>query len=193
MGSTEALDWDWHFAANAEPKSWQFSAECLMSAANVLWDEFMRPVRARNKQLAQHPDGPIEEMPTSEFPDHGLAALLLSGYAIENILKGIRLRHWQLKGENAVVDGKLATDFTTHRLKAYTEDAAMPGTSDTDKDVLLRLQQCIEWTGKYPVSTDATRVIGRLGLTPFRVLTSQQCDDVQKLYARLKQFYEGLG
>lgn len=190
-GDPQALDWNKHFALSAEPKWWAHNASVLMKSADLLWAEFMRPVFEVSKLPHGSPDIEKVLLESSSKPNHGLPALLLSGLAVENILKAIRLKQWTAERKSPVANGKLDLYFTRHNLLDYARHTKVALTSD-DEQLLLRLRQCVEWTGRYPVATVAAKDMKTLRLGPFRVVASQDYYQVHSLFPRLEELYRTL-
>jgi hypothetical protein len=184
-----AFDWSRHFEDNAEPRQWFNTAEMLRAASNRLWNDW----QTANAELfcliragASADDLPAETWERGRF---GLPALLLSGYAIENLLKAIRVKQWRKSGLAPVADGRLDGYFKTHDLVRFADDVGLP-LSDRDRQFLVRLEACVVWAGKYPIAKEAEpKELTKYGLGPFRVVTSDDQALITSVYERLVRIY----
>jgi hypothetical protein len=76
------------------------------------------------------------------------AASLLGGYALENLLKGLRVRQIREAGGTARRDGTLVRELSGHDLEALA-DAAEVVLASHERSLLKRLTTTIAWGGRY--------------------------------------------
>jgi hypothetical protein len=76
-------------------------------------------------------------------------AFMLAGFAIENVLKGIRVQ--QLNAETQVTEGdkRIKSLTNTHNLSKLATDAGLTVSSEESK-LLVKLTDRILWSGRYP-------------------------------------------
>jgi hypothetical protein len=79
-----------------------------------------------------------------------MPALMLSGMALENLLKSYMFR----QGQPAASGGKLERTLRTHNLTELAARAGFTVTSE-EEDLLARLTAFIVWAGRYPLATSS--------------------------------------
>lgn len=135
------------------PAMWQWSARELVCAANVLYQRFIATTLADEEGLR-----PVQEG-GKVIPDRFYTSLtpvmLLYGYAIENLIKGLLIA----KGIPVTSGGKLNKQLQKHSLKDLFQLAAV-SISPEDESLLERLKVTIE-SGKYPIPTKPRSQIGK--------------------------------
>ena len=78
--------------------------------------------------------------------------LMLSGFALANMLKGLRDYQMRKANESAVVDGKLNPKLKTHNLFVLADATGiLPLVAGWEIELLSRLTQMVRWAGRYPV------------------------------------------
>lgn len=109
------------------PGAWFGSADTLLKSAAVLWPE-------RNR-----------------IPHSVWVALMLRGYAVENLLKGL----WLQAGKPLSADGKLmrVPSVTDHDLLALYKKLGNDATA-VRRDMLRSLANAIRHLGRYPIPTN---------------------------------------
>lgn len=109
------------------PDEWRRQGEGLLACSEVLW-------------------GHVER---STIPGMAMgAASLLGGYALENLLKGLRVRQIREAGGTARRKGKLVRELSGHDLAALADDAGVVLASH-ERFLLKRLTNTIAWGGRY--------------------------------------------
>jgi hypothetical protein len=85
-----------------------------------------------------------------------IVSTLLLAASIESLLKGLIL----VNGEKLLeADGKLKRAFRHHRLHDYARQAGLSPLSADDIRALKRLSAILEWQGRYPIPTDASKLL----------------------------------
>jgi len=152
----EFLKWEFQTAGRA-PLLWFSSANALGTAADTAYGRYTHCRRTWESSFpSQSPDGlPIasgraltpDEVNSLGDAGQGGVALMLLGFAIENICKAI------LVGRNSsLVDGDagLNESLQTHDLKELATKCGQP--LDTDEaQVLELLSEFSIWAGRYPI------------------------------------------
>ena len=120
------------------PLAWETSADDLIVAANVLMEK--REEIATEATPIGAPTPP-EIMTLS-------TELMLRGYAIECLLKGI----WVSQGNQIVQNGKYigVTGANQHNLIELAKKVNLRLTNQ-EKDILIRLTNCVTGFGRYPI------------------------------------------
>ena len=109
------------------PEAWRRQGKGLLCSSEVLWGH------------AQHSTPEALSMP---------AASLLGGYALENLLKGLRVKQLRAAGESIVAKGRLRRELTGHSLISLAEAAGVP-LARHERFLLERLSVTITWGGRY--------------------------------------------
>src|SRR5437899_1273204 len=121
-----------------DPQMWLWSAERLFYGGQQLW-----------AVAAEHwPEPKAERHPAA--PAQFGTAFLLFGYAFENALKGLIVQALVSAGGTAVKAGRIDPVLTKHNLGALAKRANV-ALSPANEDLLGRLQEHVEWAGRYPV------------------------------------------
>lgn len=122
------------------PWLWQMQAHVLIAAANVLLKRYRsRSARLVGRRRRRLFGGDLQPWP----------AMMLNGFAIENLLKGILLA----SGVQATRGGKLEKRLKTHNLISLCGWAQII-LSQREEELLERIQRMMQ-LGRYPVGTDA--------------------------------------
>ena len=120
------------------PLAWEMSADDLIVAANVLMEKREEiPAEA----IPVGAPTPPERMTLS-------TELMLRGYAIECLLKGI----WVSQGNQIVKNGKYigVTGANQHNLIELSNKVSLRLTNQ-EKGILTRLTNCVTGFGRYPI------------------------------------------
>ena len=111
------------------------------------------------------------------------AASLLGGYALENLLKGLRVKQLRAAGETIVVKGRLRRELTRHDLITLAEAAGVP-LARHERFLLERLTVTITWGGRYIAPKD-------VGETDSATMISTDREAIRLLAAKLDDMFEG--
>ena len=116
------------------PEAWRRQGKRLLHPSEVLWHH--------------------AEQSTPEAFSMA-AASLLGGYALENLLKAVRVKQLRASGEPIFVKGRLRRELTRHDLLALAQAARVP-VARHERFLLERLTVTITWGGRY----QAPKVVG---------------------------------
>jgi hypothetical protein len=109
------------------PEAWRRQGKGLLCSSEALWGH------------AHHSTPEALSMP---------AASLLGGYALENLLKGLRVKQLRAAGESIFVEGRLRQELTRHDLITLAEAAGVP-LARHERFLRERLTVTITWGGRY--------------------------------------------
>ncbi len=132
---------------NTHSELWEVQARELAYSAQVL---YLRSERAI-KEL-------IRDMPESGSPaanqllaDSSMitVAFMLAGFAIENVLKGIRVQQLNAETQATERDNRIKSITSTHNLSKLATDAGLTVSSEEAK-LLVKLTDRVLWSGRYP-------------------------------------------
>lgn len=97
--------------------------------------------------------------------------MLIAGFTVENLAKAM------LVFNEKVINKKGEFTIKTHKL-LYLLERAKVKLSDTEHDFIERLEQFIEWAGRYPAPLKYTNLMPRSSLDDsFAILNIEQSDD----------------
>lgn len=133
-----------------EPKLWTYHAEALRRAAEVVWEAY-RAARFRN--LDEIDAEALAE--SNRWVDNrlDLPFQMLAGLAIEALAKALYLKKHS--------PGSWSVDSLKKKLKSHSSlnllDQCGILLVDSDRDLIGRLTDFVEWRGRYPAPFDAQR------------------------------------
>lgn len=156
------------------PSTWYRHSVALMAAARTLWPR----VRAGFPKTGRR----FSARRFKDFQQHAPAFLLLCAFAVENALKGTKVKHIRRRGGAPVFSNRQAAAAERvwgHDLPQLARDI-MLATSSEDDERLHVLQRNIEWAGRYPRPTGkGSAFVQRYGADDLR--------QVVRLIARIKR------
>jgi len=124
-----------------DPDAWFCSAEALKSAADILRNNGWPRNRSYHNLNAAGSDA-----------CYGPVYMLISGLAIETLIKGIMIAENENDDDNNLVEQqRLAKEITKHHLVELFQKTHIRK-HKSDNDLLLRVQNYIETFGRYPVT-----------------------------------------
>ncbi|MBI2219984.1 MAG: hypothetical protein HYU53_02105 [Acidobacteria bacterium] len=144
------------------PEAWRRQGKGLLFSSEVLWWH------------AQHSTPEALAMP---------AASLLGGYALEHLLKGLRVKQLRAAGESILVKGRLRRELTRHDLITLAEAAGVP-LARHERFLLERLTVTITWGGRYIAPKD-------VGETDSPTMSSTDQEAIRRFAAKLEDMLEG--
>lgn len=158
--SLEYFAQSWYQEA-LKPNSWALQAELLRRAAEILWSAFYQDYqRFLGRAKEARPGSSIN---TSDLGNMYILRiyLLIAGYAIENLLKGLIVKNKLMSSTpsyppppNRRLPKNLPSDLRSHDLVKLFKQAELQFKSDEEKDYLDMLTKHIEWAGRYPLPLD---------------------------------------
>lgn len=125
--------------------SWYSASAALLAAAKTLWPKARTPFRRK---------GSLDKHSFRTFTQHAPAFLLLSAFAVENALKGTRVKQIRrARGIPTVARPKRNAGGPNyvwgHDLPALARSIGLQ-TDNADDELLNTLKRNIEWAGRYP-------------------------------------------
>jgi len=139
---------------NTTPYDWLSKAHKVKQSAEILFDKLDTEQTEHDEKFEQTADF------TLESPDWGVAMMLV-GFAIENLLKGLLVSTLDIKERP-----KRLRDlgFQNHDLQGMIDnlpDDLKPALDDSEKRVIEPLEHAVFWRGRYPSPTDARKHISK--------------------------------
>ena len=113
------------------------------------------------------------------------AASLLGGYALENLLKAVRVKQLGAAGEPIFVNHRLRLELTRHGLVALAKAAGVP-LARHEKFLLERLTVTINWGGRYQAPKE-------VGETDGATMISTDRETIRMFAAKLEAILDGQG
>jgi hypothetical protein len=173
--------------------AWIRTGTRLLESADVLWAEVEKAVEATNRMfdvVRQSQPGAKLDIEPPQSP-HSAAFLLLSGYAIEVLLKALAVRRRRVNGENVSTDsGEIIGIRTDHNLlELARQQLGNTAISVREQVVLLRLSEVILWGGRYPMPLKLPDKIDVLRVFSWG---SSDRDDVRELTDRIISKHDSL-
>lgn len=145
-----------------EPDAWRRQGKGLLFSSEVLWHH------------AEHSTPEALSM---------AAASLLGGYALENLLKGIRVKQLRAEGKAIFVNNRLRSELTGHDLIVLARAVGIR--LARHKTFLLeRLGVTINWGGRYVAPKG-------VGDTDSATMISTDRETIRILAARLEMIFDG--
>lgn len=111
------------------------------------------------------------------------AASLLGGYALENLLKAVRVKQLRAAREPIVIKNKLRTDLSGHDLVSLAEAIGVP-LARHERFLLERLTVTINWGGRYVAPKTA-------GVTNSAAMISTDRETIRMFAAKLEMMLDG--
>lgn len=176
--TTHDIDIRTYQACLANAPRWMTIGLEHLQAAEVLWREII-PVLAATMAS-----------PESEWQRLGLFRpfLMLCGLGLENLLKALLVQR-EFKRNNGSAEvgdpAVLPRNLDGHNLVSLAERAGFM-CADSERALLTRLSECIQWSGRYPVPKKA-------GPFPQWAVGTSEMADVEALATRVQDHYRRVG
>lgn len=155
---------------DAMPGEWLEYADELWDAAEVVWKNPANGIR-----VVSDVDPTTLETTSREFHSSSRPYILLIGFALENLLKGILVT---LDPGLITVDS-LPKDLKTHKLLILAEKIPDLKISDDERHVIRTAEEALPYWGRYPVPLHPNQVLPEVAVDEsFR-------DTYQSLHIRL--------
>jgi len=123
---------DQHKKLASEPLTWTLTADELLRAFELLATQVKEDLAKAHEQRNNY------------IPSTFSSALMLAGFAIENMLKAL------LVTQRPAFDSSGNFSFKTHDLLKLADDVGLNLSMD-ERILLERLEQFLTWAGRYPV------------------------------------------
>ncbi len=151
------LDALW-YELSGDPIFWKGKANELKCSAIVLADKFFNDCQALKRYVSDHEatgDSNVQLncSTLSQF-------MLLSGFALENLFKGLII----YKEPNLVSSGQIQGILRSHDLLALASRAELILSDEEKRFCILASSATISW-GRYPISNSSSTVIGSVSVS----------------------------
>ena len=172
--------------AARNPAGWYCSAESLWRAAGILRDIWQADLKTIFTEMnEQRPD---DFSPPS---DVGRVFMMLSGFALEALIKGIVVAETP---EVVQPDPDKPTKLfrwkgSGHELRNLLADLKVP-MDNLESDVLRRLEVFVKWGGRYPVSKQALEMKYGPATPPPASFSTEDYSILDVLWKRLRERLE---
>ena len=172
--------WQEQFALATDPRAWWLSARRLMQASELLWKAFDADLKAMRSGKPGH---------TLDNLETGLAWMLLTGLALENLAKAVLLK----RNPSVARPGRLPKwPGDGHDLNRLFSHAVI-GIGADEREMLERLTEFVRWRGRYPIPGNYSAMLPRSsvpgGGTPYMMPTTDHGMAVN-LFDRLSKLLE---
>jgi len=131
------------------PDRWLAKARQLKKSSNLLFVEYEKQQFDFDEKFERDPSI------TDDFPDDSVVVLLL-GFAVENLLKGLFVAATATATENVKSLKELEIPGDPHELEPIADAVERLFTinfSDEERELLQALEHYIRWWGRYPSAT----------------------------------------
>jgi hypothetical protein len=153
------LDADRHRELISDSTAWLATGKRLLASADLVWAPAAKALEdfAELGRRAEAAGGFLDVDARSILTDmsHGAVFRLLAGYAIENLLKGVRVRRLRLNGERVTNDkGELVGLPLSHKYVEFARQEFKQSNltlSIMEEQLLRRLSLAVRWAGRYPI------------------------------------------
>lgn len=160
------------FALLGQPGAWREKADELKAAADALWHKYHRDVPnylRRTARWRKNPDSIRPAAPASLVN----VAVMLAGFALENLLKGLVVKH----EPGCLKMGHLPKKLRSHDLEKLADLGGIRLTDGEREFCRFSAIAVGEW-GRYPIPQNTL-------VTMVRVVTLEWISEFDALYARL--------
>lgn len=143
------------FVRDGCPPSWLEYAEELRDAAELIWTQEQGSLRlhvqlsAKKRVLSKKETSPVSR-----------PYLLLAGFALENLLKGLLI----LKEPKHITSGALSHELKTHDLLALSAQILGLRLSRKEESLCKQMTQAIPYWGRYPIPLKQQQVMPSLAV-----------------------------
>ncbi len=148
------------FVRDASPAQWLQYTEELRDNAELIWsheDESLRVGVVTNAERCAV-GGPFRVSGVSR------TYLLLAGFALENVLKGLLV----LEDPRHINTGALSRKLTSHNIKGLASKVRNLTLSADEHQFCALVTAVIPYWGRYPIPLDKNRIMPEVGMTETR-------------------------
>ena len=154
------------------------SAALLEPKVNEFWQTWRRHIK--DKSVRMKSDKYIS------------VYLMLTSFAVENLLKSIIVRERRSEIVDELVRGRLPKILKSHDLITLSQLAEFPIKNELQEDLLRRLSRSAAWHGRYPIPLDyrSGKTVKFLGGKEYTISLAREIDLdlVKELIEDIKQF-----
>ncbi|WP_143536709.1 hypothetical protein [Rubricoccus marinus] len=157
------------FVVNGLPSCWLNHADELRDAAEVLWNDKSNGLRVEDEpvvEIEEVRDGNlISEVPkvrreVSKFYAVSRPYLLLAGFAIENLTKGILVA----EDPKLISDGVLGSEIKTNNLIHLLDKIDSVEASESERNFCSVASSALPYWGRYPIPLHHGGVMPEVGM-----------------------------
>lgn len=150
------------FIRDAKPNDWRSLASELREAADLLWNDRSNGLRAEVDHVADVKDGQfVEKTIARKIYSISRPFILLAGFAIENLLKGLIVE----SRPETITSGTLHDSLKSHSLEQLAGQLEGIEFSSDELKFLRTAQSAIPYWGRYPIPLNFNRVVPEVGMT----------------------------
>lgn len=144
------------FIRDAMPENWQNLADELRSAAEILWHKHESSLRI---EVVQSESAVLNALTVSAI---SRPYLLLAGFAIENLIKGMLVA-----GDPSLINkGSMDKMLKTHKLVKLAELLPILSLDEDERHFCEVAESAIPYWGRYPIPLEFNGVMPEVRLTP---------------------------
>ncbi|HEV3062590.1 MAG TPA: hypothetical protein VGY48_30365 [Vicinamibacterales bacterium] len=200
-----AMSADAFHAGLAAHESWRDSGLAMLRSSDLIWpkvfDGFLQlhqhaaavreasggGMRPNDERLGMIVTPPILMDGLKEFSGYCNAYLMNAGYAVENLLKAVRIKRLVLAGRKIEFGNSPNQVPSTHTYEIMARREL--GTLSAEETVLLRrLSLYTRWAGRYPMAKEPPPLIEANG----RAIMTNDRESIHAVCQRLTEKYESL-
>lgn len=139
------------FVMKAAPNNWVDYADELRNSMEYLWERESWGVKIEYDKI----DGYNEKSLISR------TWLLLAGFAIENLIKGLIIAQYP----SYISNGKLSRELRTHKILNLAMSIEGISLSSEEQNLLKIFEKCIPSWGRYPIPIDIEEISAEVNAT----------------------------
>ena len=147
------------FVRDGMPGEWLWIADELQEAAEILWTRVDGGLRVAATPVVDD-EGNIRTVIT-KFSSVSRPCVLLAGFAIENLLKGLMVAH----DPSLISSGRISSHLKSHNLLCLSTRIPQLALSEEETEFCRIAQDAIPYWGRYPIPLSSNGVLPEAGLT----------------------------
>ena len=167
------------FVKKAAPNNWEDYADELRISMDYLWDRKDWGVKNEFDDI-------------NGYKENSLISrtwLLLAGFAIENLIKGLIIA----QNPSYISNGKLSRKLATHEISNLAQSIKDISLSIDEENLLIILEKCIPSWGRYPIPIHIDELSPEINATDkikesFEILFDKFCTQIEEI---LKHEWKG--
>ncbi len=165
------------FIISSSPGSWLEYAEQLIDSADILWKESGMTTFIFTEDSVYYKNGE-DERKTSKTRSSNKYKMfgLLSGLAIENVLKGLLV----IEDKERIIEGKIK-EIKSHRLTYLIKKLKENPLIEQEMKILEILETCIPYWGRYPIPISYDKLLKNY------VITEGDYDLIKEIFNKLSK------
>lgn len=149
------------FVRLAMPSEWQVYARELKTAAELLWNSKDNRMRIEILDLADEVDGEmVRRQTTSRYYSISRPYVLLAGFALENLLKGMLVS----RDPDHITSGQLSDDLRSHHILSLINELGDIELDDNERRFCEMAESAIPYWGRYPIPLNKNKIMREVGM-----------------------------